>query len=73
MQETIDGMFASAKEKQQQQKKSVKKQRIDYIPYYLSGLIVASTVFSDDLSRNSCIQAFEVVCTYMIFNRTCLQ
>ena len=30
--------------------------------------IVACTFFSDDLSRNRCIQEFQVVCTCMIFN-----
>ena len=49
-------MYASAEGKQ---KKSFRllpceEQYIDHIPYYLSGL--SSAHFSDNLSRNSCIQ-----------------
>ena len=49
-------MFPSAKAKQQKQVRQLQcqKQCIDHIPYYLSGL--SRALFSDNLSRNSCIQ-----------------
>ena len=47
--------FASAKGKQQKyvQQLQCQEQCIDYIPYYLSGLLHAR--FYDNLSRKSCI------------------
>ena len=51
--EIIDGMFASAKGKQQEWVRQLQcqEQFIDHIPYYLSGLSRAH--FPDNLSRNS--------------------
>ena len=53
--ETIDGMFASAKGKQEKKVRQLQcqEQYNDHIPYCLSGLL--HTHFPDNLSRNSCI------------------
>ena len=49
-------LFGSARGKQQKQVRQLQSQEqcIDHIPYYLSGLSPAH--FSDNLSRNSCIE-----------------
>ena len=49
-------MFPSAKAKQQKKvgQLQCQKQCMGHIPYYLSGIL--RVLFSDNLSRNSCIQ-----------------
>ena len=48
-------MFASTRGKEQKRVRHLQcqEQCIDHIPYYLSGM--ARALFSDNLSRNSCI------------------